>query len=465
MNLVWIRNDLRLDDHPALYHACQQGGPVRVLYCITPKQWQEHQESAAKLAFRQDALNHLGERLAERGIALDSLEADRFDALPHRIADYCQAQGVTALWFNGEVPVDERLRDQQVTAALRALGIACHEQPADLILPKPVLNQQGNFFKVFTPWYRTWLRGVETLGQCTLPEPPPVAPPLPVPSPLRLPGTGPYRSDLWPASETQALAELHHFLQDRRGRYGEMRDIPSVNGTSRLSPYLASGLLSPRRCLQLIQQHSAVDGGEWREDPWLRELAWREFYRYLMIGFPRLSRNQPFLLATGKLQWEEDETGVLAWQQGQTGFPLVDAGMRQLKQTGWMHNRLRMLTASFLCKLLLVDWRVGERFFMEQLLDGDFPSNNGGWQWSASTGCDASPWFRIFNPTRQSERFDPEGHFIRKLVPELASLDGRQIHNPPAPVRQQLGYPAPIIDYRQSRERALERFRSATRQD
>ncbi|WP_426415383.1 cryptochrome/photolyase family protein [Aestuariirhabdus sp. LZHN29] len=462
MNLVWLRNDLRLDDNPALYHACQQGQPVAVLYCITPTQWRLHHESPIKLGFRQDALNQLGQALAQRGIPLEVIQAARFDDLPGCIVDHCIQRGIRKLWFNEEIPVDERHRDQQVVEALSDAGVRYEMQVSDQILPQPVFNQQGAYFKVFTPWYRAWLKQLPEIGDCTLPEPEAIAPPLPAPAAIALPGSEPYRRDLWPADEQHALSRLTHFVQERRARYSECRDIPSINGTSGLSPYLANGLLSPRRCLQVIRQLATMDGWEWRDDPWLRELGWREFYRYLMIGFPRLSRNQPFKLQTRALQWERNEEGVVAWQQGRTGFPLVDAGMRQLRQTGWMHNRLRMLTASFLCKLLLVDWRIGEAFFMEQLLDGDFASNNGGWQWSASTGCDASPWFRIFNPTRQSERFDPEGQFIRTLIPELATVENRLIHNPPPALREQLGYPQPVIDYRQARERVLERFRVLT---
>ncbi|MCL6414101.1 deoxyribodipyrimidine photo-lyase [Aestuariirhabdus sp. Z084] len=459
MNLVWFRNDLRLDDHPALYHACQHGGAVTAVYCVTPEQWQAHDESPAKLGFRQAALNDLARRLAEKGIALELLKAGSYQQLPEQLGAFCQQRNITNLWFNRDIPWDEQQRDNAVVAYLQSCQIVCHEQAADLIYPSPLNNKQGLPFKVFTPWYRAWLQCVQQLHRFTVPEPTAAAAPRPEPDALQLPGSSDYRADLWPAHEAEALARLHHFLVNGRRAYNSQRDIPSMPGTSTLSPYLASGLLSPRRCLQMIQQSAAAEGWEWQEDAWLRELGWREFYRYLMAAFPRLSRNQPFKAQTRHLQWEVNPHHLQAWQQGHTGFPLVDAGMRQLARTGWMHNRLRMLTASFLCKLLLIDWREGEAFFMQHLLDGDFPSNNGGWQWSASTGCDASPWFRIFNPTRQSERFDPEGHFIRKLVPELASLDSRQIHNPPQKVREALGYPAPVIDYRGARERVLQRFR------
>ena len=216
---------------------------------------------------------------------------------------------------------------------------------------------------------------------------------------------------------------LRDFCRERVQDYDRKRDIPGEPGTSRLSAALAIGLLSPRQCLARLQAEQET-ANESASGPhvWLSELIWREFYQHVAFHFPRVVKGRAFKEETDAIRWRDDEADFQAWCEGRTGFPIVDAGMRQLKQTGWMHNRLRMITASFLVKDLHIDWRRGERYFMSQLIDGEFASNNGGWQWAASTGTDAAPYFRVFNPTTQGKRFDPEGHFIRQYVPELLSL-------------------------------------------
>lgn len=460
VNLVWLRNDLRLDDNPALYHACQQKQPVQVIYCATPEQWHLHNEAPAKLGLRSDALTDIHQRLAQLGIAFELLHAAYYIDLPPLIHRYCRKHHITDMWFNQDHPYDEKMRDQAIVDALQTDNVQCHSCDGDQLVHHAIRNQQGNYYKVFTPWHRAWNRCLAENTPQPLPEPSPVASALPAPThPIKLPGSTHYRNDLWPGSEQRARQHLETFATQRLMDYHNQRDFPALNGSSTLSPWLASGLISPRRCLQAVQQIATEQGADWRQDPWLRELGWREFYRYLMVCSPSLCKNQPFKKETLHVQWEHDPESVNAWQQGLTGFPIIDAGMRQLLRTGWMHNRLRMLTASFFSKLMLIDWRQGEAFFMQHLLDGDFASNNGGWQWSASTGCDASPWFRIFSPLKQSQRFDSEGHFIRKMIPELAPLDGKAIHNPPSDIRKKLGYPEPIIDYQQARQRVLARFK------
>lgn len=459
MNLVWFRNDLRLNDNPALYNACLQGDPVKALYIATPSQWQQHNEAPAKLGFRNEALKSLQKELAALGIKLETIECHGFDEIPDLLIEYCHKQQITRLLFNQEIPINEQLRDEHAKASLSSVGIECEAFNADMLMPSPISNQQGQPYRVFTPWYRAWLKEIQRTDLSPLPKPPAIGKPVTEASPLiEFTGSGTFRSDLWPADEKTALSRLATFSRQKLIQYSDNRDYPAINGTSMLSPYLANGLLSPRRCLMAIQQTAFEQGWDWRESSWLRELGWREFYRYLLLSFPRLSKGKPFKESPRKWPWQSNETALVAWQSGTTGFPIIDAAMKQLLQTGWMHNRLRMLTASFLCKLLLIDWREGERFFMRHLIDGDFASNNGGWQWSASTGCDASPWFRIFNPTTQSQKFDPSGSFIRKFLPELAELDDKQIHNPPANLRKQLGYCEPIIDYKNAREQALSLF-------
>lgn len=469
MHLVWFRNDLRLTDNPALFFACDAARrdqvEVRAIFCSTPDQWQEHHDAGVKLGLQNDALKHLQQGLAQLGVHLSVLHGKDYTSCSTLIEEYCRSHGVTSVWCNGEVPFNEQQRDFAVKERLQSQNIDCQIFQSDFLVPPELLKTgQGGVYKVFTPWYKSWR---QKLDAQLIPLPIPEAMGAPISllesdTQWTLPGATDYRKDLWSAEEDAVLNRAQAFCQERMHRYLDLRDIPSVNGTSTLSPYFASGLISARSCLQFIKDsysdHASSDN--WREDPWLREIAWREFYRYLMLGFPSLSKNRPFKAETQYLQWECNPELVKAWQEGMTGFPIIDAAMRQLARTGWMHNRLRMLTASFLTKLMLEHWQVGERYFMEQLIDGDFPSNNGGWQWSASTGCDASPWFRVFNPTTQSEKFDPEGRFIRKMLPELADLDNKAIHNPPLAVREHLKYPAPIIDYRQARQRVLDRFKA-----
>jgi deoxyribodipyrimidine photo-lyase len=268
--------------------------------------------------------------------------------------------------------------------------------------------------------------------------------------------------DRWPAGEKVALSRLKAFIKDALPDYKDQRDTPAIAGTSRLSAALACGVLSARTCYAFAS--AMLLEADSQEQPqiqtWLDELVWREFYRQVLVGFPRVCRHQPFKTVTRNIPWSDDKTAFEAWCSGHTGFPIVDAAMRQLNTTGWMHNRLRMITAMFLTKDLLIDWRWGERYFMNQLVDGDFASNNGGWQWAASTGTDAVPYFRIFNPVSQSQRFDPQGTFIRTFVPELPGLDDKTIHNPPPLIRASCGYPMPIVDHTKARLRTLAIFKN-----
>jgi deoxyribodipyrimidine photo-lyase len=269
---------------------------------------------------------------------------------------------------------------------------------------------------------------------------------------------------LWPAGEDEARQRLEHFTDDQVHYYNDERDFPAKPGTSQLSAYLAAGVISPRQCLHaaLRSNNGEFETGNVGSVTWINELLWREFYKHVLVGFPRVSRHRAFRPETEALKWRHAPKDLEAWQQGRTGIPIVDAAMRQLLNTGWMHNRLRMIVAMFFTKNLLLDWREGERFFMQHLIDGDLASNNGGWQWSSSTGTDSSPYFRIFNPLNQSERFDPQGLFIKYWVPELKDLSKRDVHNPSSlgGLFGVEGYPTPIVDLKDSRERALTAFKS-----
>ena len=464
MNLMWYRNDLRVADNPALWHAAEEGRPVIALFIITPDQWASHDMAACRARFVLASLETLREDLAALGIPLQVLRGSGFDRVPRQLADFCRKHGVDGVFWNNEYPFDEVERDRAVEQALANDGVKVRRfHDRVLVPPDKILTQQGEPYKVFTPFKRNLLARLEEGLPDLLPPPKKQRRPgLDLNDiPARLAG---FRShialDLWPAGENEAHKRLERFVDDALDRYGEQRDFPAVEGTSLLSPYLAVGNLSPQQCLLAALPVRRRKGA----DTWIGEIVWRDFYQYIAWHFPRVCKCRPFDPATEAVPWRNSDGDFHAWKTGATGVPLVDAGMRQLRHTGWMHNRVRMVTAMFLSKNLLLDWRLGERFFMNHLIDGDVCSNNGGWQWSASTGTDAAPYFRVFNPFTQGERFDPEAAYIKRWVPELETLDAVDIHKP-ARLRQAKpeGYPDVIVDLKGSRERAINAFKAGRR--
>lgn len=456
--LVWLRNDLRLSDHPAIFEA-QQQGDMALVVCLTPEQWHEHNESNAKCALREQLIQTLQQQAHSQGIPCHVLSLKRFSDCADALVKLCQNQGYQQLWWQNELPVHEAQRDAKVETQLNQSGISCQRLAPDLIVSEPVLNQQGQPFKVFTPFYKRWLATLVSKVSTPYGLPAQQSPVNTMPEPFTaLSDRNSYRGDLWPADYQVIREKLWLFCHNKEPDYDELRDFPAKPYTSTLSPYLALGAIGPRECLEAIIHSCAEGERDWQASVWLKELAWRDFYKQLMGFFPDLSKSLPFKPETQYVQWKHNPAGFQAWCEGNTGFPIVDAAMRQLNQTGWMHNRLRMIAASFLTKLLLIDWRAGEKYFMEKLIDGEFAANNGGWQWSASTGCDAAPYFRVFNPTRQSERFDPDGQFIKKFVPELKNIDSKKIHDPSSAIRKQTGYCEPVVDYKQARAHAIAAF-------
>ncbi|ETI58323.1 deoxyribodipyrimidine photo-lyase [Marinomonas profundimaris] len=460
-HLVWLRNDLRILDNPALHLASIEARALKekvgVIVTVTPTQWSEHNESDAKIGLRAGLTKTLVKSLATLGIPSHIIHVDTFKQLPDAMTEFCLEHDTKHLWFNHDLPIHEQQRDQAVCQKLQKHQITTHIQPSDRIVPQAVFSQQGTPFKVFTPFFKRWLTLLAQQDIAPLPAPEPQGTPLPE-SALDYTWAKTFRDDLWPADQDIAKQRLWLFCHHKERHYSEHRDYPMQPATSTLSPYLALGALGPRQCLEAIMYTCNQEDRDWRDSVWLKELAWRDFYRQLMEHFPHLCMNQPFKADTNLLRWRNNPDEFLAWCEGRTGFPIVDAAMRQLKQTGWMHNRLRMVTASFFTKLLFADWRKGEAYFMSQLIDGEFAANNGGWQWSASTGCDAAPYFRVFNPTRQSETYDKNGEFIKRFVPELAHLDAKSIHNPSSEQRIQCDYPEPIIDYKPARQAAIAAF-------
>lgn len=466
--VVWLRNDLRVNDNPALFYASKVANakniPLVCVYFITPKQWELHSESPAKLGLTHGRLTVLQKELAEYKIPLIVLQSDCFNSLSKDFCQFFSGKNLQGVWVNHQYGLNEKRLDQCVKDSLyETFNCPLHSYHGELILaPGEVLTQQQTLYQVFTPFSKAWYNNLTSEKMETV-SPPAKQAALSWQFDQEIPSFGgTFRDDIWPVDTKAIHGRLEQFIEKSFSTYPDKRDIPSLRGTSVLSAYLAIGALGVRECLSAIRMRYPED--VWVQHQWPTELVWREFYRHWLSTAPRLSQGKSFKPAGDKVQWRTGEQAdrlFHQWCEGKTGFPIVDAGMRQLKQTGWMHNRLRMVTASFLSKLLLIDWRKGETFFMQHLIDGDFASNNGGWQWAASVGADAAPYFRIFNPYRQSERFDKDGVYIRRFVPELKTLVGKSIHQPTSSEYKRLNYPEPIIDYSQSRKISLNHYEIA----
>jgi deoxyribodipyrimidine photo-lyase len=454
--LVWFRSDLRVLDNPALAAALDAADEgVEAVFLSCADQWREHDWGPLKVDFVKRSAEELLRALSGLGIELIEIPVSLFAEAPEAMLQVARARGCDAVFANREYEFNERRRDDLVESAMIAAGRTVtwfHDQV--IVPPGQLLSKAGDFYSVFSAFRRAWLERVESEG---LPEPGEVAREAPWTA-------GESQGGLWPAGEVEARRRLKEFIAQRIESYDEARDIASLEATSRISPYLSVGSISVLRCLNeaVAANGGRLSGGTPGVDTWISEIIWREFYRHVLVGFPRVSRSRAFRTETERLGWRTSQRDFEAWCAGRTGVPFVDAGMRQLKETGWMHNRLRMVTAMFLTKNLLIDWRWGERFFMQHLVDGDLASNNGGWQWSASTGTDAAPYFRIFNPWTQAKRFDPEGEYIRRWVPELEEVSVRDLHDPKRLTShlRRIDYPRPIVGQKASRIRALAAFKA-----
>ena len=464
--LVWLRSDLRIDDNPALIMADSECNKVLCLYTHSLSEWNDHNNSNVKLDFIIQNLLDLSINLKNLNIPLACLTAENFISLPALIAEVCKLNNIDKCYWNNEFGVDEQKRDTDVQINLKRLGIDFQTFDEQIVFKPGFLKTgQGKPFSVFTPFKKKWIENfsLDYLDIETKISPKiPFDISLPLKENIQFKKTHNVDMQLWPAGEKAAQKRLENFLEQKVFNYSRDRNDPILDGTSRISPYLAIGAISNRRCILEALKHNNFEltSGNKGICKWIDEIIWREFYKNIMHSFPRVSMNQPFNLSTKLISWRYDAEEFDAWKEGKTGFPLIDAAMHQLKYEGWMHNRLRMVVAMFFTKNLLHDWRLGEAFFMQNLIDGDFASNNGGWQWSASTGTDAAPYFRIFNPVTQSQNFDPEGRFIKKYLPQLAILNDKEIHLPPTEYLHEIDYPSQIVDLKSSRLRAIEVFKA-----
>jgi deoxyribodipyrimidine photo-lyase len=469
MQLIWLRSDLRLHDNTALSAATQQG-PTVAVYLLTPQQWLAHDDAPCKVDFWLRNLAELSQALGTLNIPLLVRTAPTWADVPQTLLELCQHLNIQGVHLNEEYGVHESRRDQAVTQVLEDQGIHVRSYLDQLLFkPGSVLTKSGGYFQVFSQFRKVCYARLHSALPPLVARPAQQAPlalgsdPIP-PAVAGFATPSASLRALWPAGEAEAQRRLADFADEPIEHYQDARDLPAQPGTSQLSAYLAAGVISPRQCLHaaLRTNQGEFDSGRPGVVTWINELLWREFYKHILVGYPRVSRHRAFRPETEALAWRHAPEELAAWQEARTGLPIIDAAMRQLLETGWMHNRLRMVVAMFLTKNLLIDWREGERFFMRHLIDGDLAANNGGWQWSASTGTDAAPYFRIFNPLSQSAKFDSQGRFIKRWLPELASLNHKDIHNPAAlgGLFGVPGYPPPMVDLSSTRARALAAFKA-----
>jgi len=484
VGLVWLRRDLRVRDHAALYHALRSCSQVHCVFLFDAQILAPLARADRRVEFIRESLVQVDAGLralsghAEGGLIVRQGLAEQ--ELP-RLA---QELGATAVFANHDDEPDALARDARVRRALQSAGAALHTYKDHVIFERSeVLTLAGKPFSVFTPYKNAWLRKVNAFYLSSYPveryaaqlAPRPEGERRPVPSLAEI-GFEPTNLPELPlppgsAGAAQLLADFVPRLAD----YGEARNFPAVKGPSYLGVHLRFGTVSIRELARLAWEASKKDNPG--AAVWLSELIWRDFYHQILSHHPHVAA-QSFKPAYDAIAWEsgaEAEHRFAAWCEGRTGYPLVDAAMAQINQTGYMHNRLRMVTASFLVKDLGIDWRWGERYFAAQLNDYDLASNNGGWQWASSSGCDAQPYFRIFNPISQSLKFDAAGSFIRHYVPQLATLSDKLIHAPWLAGAGELaaagvelvdagaapgpgGYPRPLVDHAQARERTLARY-------
>ena len=464
--LIWFRSDLRIDDNPALMNASKACDELIGIYIFSKSQWMLHNESDVKLEFLHNNLIQLEQSLQKLNIPLLVMETKNYESLSSDLTSFAKLKSVDHIFWNNEFGVNEGKRDLAVENLLKDNGInSAYFDDQVIYKPGYLRTGQGKPFSVFTPFKRRWIENfsLDFLNLEKLTKPLKITKFKSDLSLLNFPKKHSVDMTLWPAGEISAHERLSSFLGKKVNSYNQSRNDPILDGTSRVSPYLTLGIISPKRCILegLKINNFELTSGNKGVCKWIDEIIWREFYRNIMHSFPRVSMNLPFQDYTNNIHWRFSEDELEKFYTGNTGFPIVDAGIRQMLEEGWMHNRLRMVVAMFFTKNMLHDWRLGERFFMERLIDGDFCSNNGGWQWSSSTGTDAAPYFRIFNPITQSQNFDPDGEFIKKFIPELKDVPVAQIHQPQSDLFSSTNYPAPMLDLKESRLRAIQAFKDA----
>ncbi len=465
-SIWWIRRDLRLSDNQALSAAVNHSERIIPVFILDDHLLRSRYSGEKRLEFLFGGLRRLDEDLRQRGSRLILRKGS-----PERVLrQLLQESNANAIYAETDHSPYARKRDGEIqdSLPLRLVGSTA------ILSPGSVTKPDGDPYTVFTPFSRAWLSQISSgLGKI-LPAPERINTPTEISREDIQSLTGSFERLLFAPGEAEGQRRLQMFLEGGDSaviyHYGEGRNLLDQEGTSKISPYLRFGMLSARAAAR--QALSAIENAPHAQarksaETWLNEIIWREFYIHILYHFPQVRRQN---FRQMDIRWENDKAKFIAWCQGQTGYPIVDAAMRQLRETGWMHNRGRMIVASFLTKDLLIDWQWGEEWFMQHLIDGDPAANNGGWQWTAGTGTDAAPYFRIFNPISQSQKYDPQGGYIRRWIPELRNVPDEFVHEPwkmPAEIQSKTGckigkdYPSPIIDHAWARERALDIYSKA----
>ncbi|KAK0128144.1 hypothetical protein ONS95_000128 [Cadophora gregata] len=489
----WFKCDLRTKDNKSLHLASEKakekGVPLIAIYIVSPQDFQAHLTAPVRVDFILRTLEVLKEDLAKLDIPLYVETVEKRRNIQTRILELLEEWGASHLFANVEYEVDELRREARMVRACLEKGIAMDVVPDTCVVsPGELSSGTGKQYSVYSPWYRAWVAYVHNdptvLDLVDAPSKNPASarekfkklfessiPDAPANKKLTDEEKKRFRS-MWPAGEEEAHERLTKFCDERIAKYGDKRNFPSLGATSSLSVHFASGTLSARTAIRTARDYNTskkLDAGNSGIQTWISEVAWRDFYKHVLAHWPYVCMNKPFKPEYTNITWEYNQEQFKAWCEGKTGYPIVDAAMRQLNHCGYMHNRCRMIVGSFLAKHLLLDWRMGERYFMEHLIDGDFASNNGGWGFSASTGVDPQPYFRIFNPLLQSEKFDADGEYIRKWVEELEGVKGKAIHDPygrgEGSKAKKMGYPERIVDHKECRERALARYKEGLGRD
>jgi len=461
--VVWFRRDLRVHDHPPLAAALGEHERVVALYVLDPKLLHGRFASLNRTAYLLDCLRALDGELRDRGARL----VVRLGDPRMEVASVAEAVGAKRVYAAGDVSPFARSRDRAVADALGDRAELMLGPGVFIARLGSIRKGDGGAYAIYSPFRRAWeeqpRRAVEdTPAEIAMPRI--AAGSIPTPADLGFDAPAPKLQDRPEPGEAAALRAVEAFVADGLGDYGSHRNLLAER-TSRMSQYLHFGCVSPR----VLEERAIAHGGKSAET-YRRELAWRDFYGYILLHHPEVARRE-YRPKMRNMRWSDDAEAFAAWKEGRTGFPVVDAAMRQLVSCGWMHNRARMIVASFLTKDLHVDWRLGEAFFMEHLIDGDMGSNNGGWQWVAGTGTDPHEYTRVFNPSLQQEKFDPDGRYVKRWVPELAGVPAARLSRPwemPDAEQEAYGcvlgrdYPQPIVDHAIERRRAIDEYRALT---
>ncbi|RMZ68474.1 deoxyribodipyrimidine photo-lyase [Pyrenophora seminiperda CCB06] len=493
----WFKRDLRIRDNTGLSKAAElakeRGVGVIGVWLMSPQDWEAHLVSPAKCDFELRSVDLLKKELEEMDIPLYIETIPERKNVTKRLVELTQEWNVKNVFCNLEYEADELRREERLVRMMLENGVCFDPYHDDCVVPPGTLkNSKGEQHTVFMSWSRAWIAHLQKHPGLLKERPIPGRNPAnfrekfnklfnsSIPSPPESKALTPEEKErfsrLWPAGEAAAIDRLQHFLKEKVLDYKKTRNFPAQNGTSRVSAHHAAGTLAARSSIRMardVNRRKKLNDGMSGIKTWIVEVSWRDFYRHVLVHWPYVCMNKPLKYEFSNIKWEHNPEHFTAWTQGRTGYPIVDAAMRCLNSTGYMHNRLRMITASFLANHLLLDWRLGEQYFMTHLIDGDFASNNGGWGFSSSTGVESNAYLRLLNPWVQSQKFDAEGEFIRQWVEELKDVEGKDVLNPygekskskAGEVARQRGYPKPIVEHAAARARCFERYKEGVGRD